>query len=54
VEGLWSCLKAAELANLAWPTLAEVIDRAHQGIDRGRRPPHLAYGFLRHARLSVA
>jgi transposase len=54
VEGLWSCLKAVELANLASPTLVQVIDRTHQGIERVRRPAHLAYGFLRHARLSVA
>ena len=39
VEGLWSSLKAVELANLTSPTLAEVIDQAHRGIDRvrGRR-----------------
>jgi DDE superfamily endonuclease len=54
VEGLWSCLKAVELANLASPTLAQVIDRADQGVERVHRPPHLAYGFLGHARLSVA
>jgi hypothetical protein len=54
VEGLWSCLKAVELANLASPTLAEVIDQAHRGIQRVRRTPHLAYSFLRHTGLSVA
>ena len=48
VEGLWSSLKAVELANLATPTLSEVIDQAHRGIDRVRRTPHLAYSFLRH------
>jgi hypothetical protein len=32
VEGLWSSLKAVELANLTSPTLAEVIHQAHQGI----------------------
>ena len=53
VEGLWSSLKAVELANLTSPTLAEVIDQAHRGIDRVRRTPHLAYSFLRHAGLSV-
>jgi hypothetical protein len=53
VEGLWSSLKAMELANLATPTLAEVIDQAHKGIERVRRTPHLAYSFLRHAGLSV-
>jgi hypothetical protein len=52
-EGLWSSLKAVELANLTSPTLAEVIDQAHRGIDRVRRTPHLAYSFLRHAGLSV-
>jgi hypothetical protein len=36
------------------PTLAEVIDQAHRGIDRVRRTPHLAYSFLRHAGLSVS
>jgi DDE superfamily endonuclease len=53
VEALWSSLKAVELANLTGPTLAEVIDQAHRGIDRVRRTPHLAYSFLRHAGLSV-
>jgi hypothetical protein len=43
-----------ELANLTMPTLGEVIDQAHKGIDRVRRRPHLAYSFLRHAGLSVA
>jgi DDE superfamily endonuclease len=54
VEGLWSSLKAIELANLASPTLAEVIDQAHRGIERVRQTPHLAYSFLRHSGLSVA
>jgi DDE superfamily endonuclease len=54
VEGLWSCLKGAELANLAGPTLAEVIDQAHRGIDRVRQTPHLAYSFLRRTGLPVA
>jgi hypothetical protein len=53
-EGLWSNLKAVELANLTCPTLAEVIQQAHRGIDRVRGTPHLAYAFLRHAGLSVA
>jgi hypothetical protein len=54
VEGLWSSLKAIELANLTSLTLAEVIDQAHRGIDRVRRTPHLPYSFLRHAGLSVS
>ena len=54
VEGLWSCLKAVELANLTGPTLAEVIEQAHRGIERVRRTPHLAYSFLRRTGLSVA
>jgi hypothetical protein len=54
VEGLWSNLKAVELANLGGPTLAEVIQQAHQGVERVRRTPHLAYSFLRHAGLSVS
>ena len=54
VEGLWSSLKAVELANLTSPTLAEVIGQAHQGIERVRRTPHLAYSFLRHTGLSVS
>ena len=49
----WSSLKAAELANLATPTLAEVIDQAHKASSGVRRTPHLAYAFLRHAGLSV-
>jgi CBS domain containing-hemolysin-like protein len=54
VEGLWSSLKAVELANLTSPTLAEVIHQAHQGIERVRRTSHLAYSFLRHAGLSIS
>jgi transposase len=54
VEGLWSSLKAVELANLTSPTLAEVINQTRQGIQRIRRNPHLAYSFLRHAGLSVS
>jgi transposase len=54
VEGLWSSLKAVELANLTSPTLAEVINQTRQGIQRIRRTPHLAYSFLRHAGLSVS
>jgi transposase len=54
VEGLWSSLKAVELANLTSPTLAEVIGQAHKGVERLRRTPHLAYSFLRHAGLSVS
>ena len=54
IEGLWSSIKAVELANLTSPTLAEVIDQAHKGIERVRRTPHLAYSFLRHAGLSVS
>ena len=54
VEGLWASLKAVELANLATPSLGEVIEQAHRGIERVRRTPHLAYSFLRHAGLSVS
>jgi transposase len=54
VEGLWSSLKAIELANLISPTLAAVIDQANRGIQRVRRTPHLVYSFLRHAGLSVS
>jgi hypothetical protein len=55
VEGQWSSLQAVELANLCGPTLAEVIDQAHQGgIQRIRETPQLAFSFLRHAGLSVS
>jgi hypothetical protein len=54
VEGLWSSLKAVELANLTSPTLAEVIDQAHLGIERVRQMPHLACSFLRRTGLSVS
>ena len=54
VEGLWSSLKAVELANLISTSLAEVIDQAHRGIDRVRQTPHLAYSFLRRTGLSVS
>jgi transposase len=53
-EGLWSSLKAVELANLTAPTLAQAIAQAHKGIERVRRTPHPAYSFLRHAGLSVS
>jgi hypothetical protein len=39
VEGLCSSPKAGEPANLGGPTLAEVIDQAHRGIDRVRHHP---------------
>ena len=32
-------------ANLTTPSLSEVIDQAHRGIERVRRTPHLAYAF---------
>jgi len=54
VEGLWSSLKAVELANLTSRSLAEVIAQAHRGIQRIRTTPHLAYSFLRHTGLSVS
>ena len=54
VEGLWSSLKAVELANLTATSRGEVIDQAHRGIDRVRRTPHLAYSFLRRTGLSVS
>jgi transposase len=54
VEGLWSTLKAVELANLTSLTLAEVINQANEGIQRVRRTPYLAYLFLRRAGLSVS
>jgi hypothetical protein len=54
VEGLWSSLKAVELANLTGPTLAEVIDQAHRGIQRVRQTPHLVYSFLRRTGMSVS
>jgi hypothetical protein len=54
VEGLWSSLKAVELANLTGPTLSEVITQAQRGIQRVRRTPHLAYSFLRRPGLSVS
>jgi transposase len=53
-EGLWSSLKAVELANLTSSTLVEVINQAHKGIERVRRTPHLAYSFLRRTGLSVS
>jgi hypothetical protein len=53
-EGLWSSLKAVELANRTGPRLAEVIAQAHRGVDRVRRAPHLAYSFLRRTGLSVS
>jgi hypothetical protein len=53
-EGLWSSLKAVELANRTGRTLAEVIDQAHRGVERVRRTPHLAYSFLRRTGLSVS
>ena len=37
-----------------WPTLAEVIDQAHRGIERVRQIPHLASSFLDRTGLSVS
>jgi len=54
VEALWATLKGLELANLVAPTLAEVIQQAHRGIQRIRRTPQLAYSFLRRAGLAVS
>jgi hypothetical protein len=45
-------LKAVELADLTGPTLAEVIDQAHKGVERVRRTPHLPYS--RRTGLSVS
>ena len=46
VEGVWSSLKGMELANLTSEHLGELIATARAGIDRIRRTPNLAYGFL--------
>jgi hypothetical protein len=54
VEGLCPASKPLEAANLTSPTLAEVIDQAHRGVERVRRTPHLAYSFLRRTGLSVS
>jgi hypothetical protein len=54
VEGRWSSLKGVELANLTSPTVAEVIDQAHRGVERVRQTAHLAYSFLRRSGLSVS
>jgi hypothetical protein len=43
-----------ELANLTSPTLGEVVEQAHRGIQRVRDTPHLAYPFLRRTGLSVS
>jgi hypothetical protein len=45
-KGVWSSLKAVELANLTGPTLGEVITQGHRGIQRIRQTPQLAYSFL--------
>jgi transposase len=46
VEGVWSNLKGVELANLVTEHLGDIIRAAEAGIDRIRRTPQLAYGFL--------
>ncbi len=43
-----------ESVDLTFPTLSGVIEQAHRGIERVRGTSHLAYGFLRHAGLSVS
>jgi transposase len=53
VEGLWSSLKAVELANLAGEGLDEVIAAAERGIQRIRSTHHLAFSFLRRCGLSL-
>lgn len=52
-EGLWSSLKAVELANLTTPTLGEVIDQAHKGSSASATPAP-GYSYLRHTGLSVS
>jgi len=46
VEGVWANRKGVELADLVIEHLGERIATAWAGIDRIRRTPNLAYGFL--------
>jgi transposase len=53
VEGLWSSLKARELANRCDSTVRMVAYAARRGADRARSCRSLLFGFLRHAGLSL-
>jgi hypothetical protein len=46
-QGLWSSLKAVELANLATDHLDEVMAAAWRGIERIRQTWWLPYAFAR-------
>jgi hypothetical protein len=46
LKGSGHNLKGVELANLVTDALGALIAAAHAGIDRIRRTPDLAYGFL--------
>ena len=54
VEGLWSSLKAVELANLTAPTLERGDRPGPRGVERVRQTPYLAYTLLRRTGLSVS
>ncbi len=53
VEGLWSNLKARELANRCEDMIEKVALFAHVGVRRVRRNSDMLFGFLRHAGLAL-
>ena len=53
VEGLWSCLKGRDLANVCCDTLDEITTAAWEGAERIAKSRELLFGFLRQARLSL-
>jgi hypothetical protein len=54
VEGLWSCLKAVELANVTKADIGRGARPGTAGDRAGAAHPHLAYSFVRRTGLSVS
>lgn len=53
VEGLWSWAKGSEMANWAARAIRSVRARLWRAMARARRRPHLLWGFLAKAGLSL-
>lgn len=53
VEGMWSYLKGAHLANLSTNYIEEMEIAAEDGVDAIRRDRDLPFAFLRYAGLSL-
>lgn len=53
VEALWSWVKGSQMANWSAETLARVRQRLRRASGRARHRPHLLWGFLAKAGLSL-